>query len=113
MMKPDSDHLFNEDLEQLLESLEDKDSDGEEALDELSFLFEQSSSPAARSGASLGQTPSSLPSERELRELFGGSINWEEAATNDLYFTRRPAPKSEAEDGDDLESRLLENAAVR
>jgi chemosensory pili system protein ChpA (sensor histidine kinase/response regulator) len=108
MMKPDSDHLFNEDLEQLLESLEDKDSDGEEALDELSFLFE----PAARSGASLGQTPSSLPSERELRELFGGSINWEEAATNDLYSTRRPAPKSEPEDGDDLESLLLENAAV-
>jgi len=35
MMKPDSDHLFNEELEQLLESLEDKDSDGEDALDEL------------------------------------------------------------------------------
>jgi chemosensory pili system protein ChpA (sensor histidine kinase/response regulator) len=113
MMKPDSDHLFNEELEQLLESLEDKDSDGEDALDELITLFEQSSSPAARSGASLGQPPSSLPSERELRELFGGSINWEEAATNDLYFTRGPAPKSEPEDGDDLESLLLENAAVR
>ncbi len=113
MMKPDPDHLFNEYLEQLLEGLEDKDSDGEEALDELSFLFEQSSSPAARSGVSLGQTPSSLPSERKLQELFGGSINWEEAATNDLYSTRRPAPKSEPEDGDDLESLLLENAAVR
>ncbi len=35
MMKPDSDHLFNEDLEQLLESLEDKDADGDEALEEL------------------------------------------------------------------------------
>ncbi|MFM7352099.1 MAG: hybrid sensor histidine kinase/response regulator, partial [Microcystis aeruginosa] len=77
MMKPDSDHFFNEDLEQLLESLEDKDSDG-----------------------------------RELRELFGGSINWEEAATNDLHSTRGTAPKSEPEDWDDLESLLLGNAAI-
>ncbi|GCA74102.1 chemotaxis protein CheA [Microcystis aeruginosa NIES-2520] len=105
MMKPDSDHLFNEDLEQLLESLEDKDTDGDQALDELSFLWEQSSSPAARAEASLGQTPSSLTSERELEELFGDSINWEESAG--------PAPKLEPEDGDDLESLLLENQAVR
>jgi chemotaxis protein histidine kinase CheA/DNA-binding response OmpR family regulator len=104
-MKPDSDHLFNEDLEQLLESLEDKDTDGDQALDELSFLWEQSSSPAARAEASLGQTPSSLTSERELEELFGDSINWEESAG--------PAPKLEPEDGDDLESLLLENQAVR
>jgi len=78
MMKPDSDHLFNEDLEQLLESLEDKDADGDEALE----------------------------------ELFGDSINWEESATNDLYSTPGPAPKLELEDGDDLESLLLENAVV-
>ena len=78
MMKPDSDHLFNEDLEQLLESLEDKDADGDEALE----------------------------------ELFGDSINWEESATNDLYYTPGPAPKLELEDGDDLESLLLENAVV-
>jgi len=78
MMKPDSDHLFNEDLEQLLESLEDKDADGDEALE----------------------------------ELFGDSINWEESATNDLYSTPGPAPKLEPEDGDDLESLLLENAVV-
>jgi len=112
MMKPDSDHLFNEDLEQLLESLEDKDADGDEALDELGFLFEQSSSLVARAGAYLGQTPSSLTSERELEELFGDSINWEESATNDLYYTPGPAPKLELEDGDDLESLLLENAVV-
>lgn len=112
MMKPDPDHLFNEDLEQLLESLEDKDSHGEQDIDELSFLFEQSSSPAARSGASLGQPLSSLPSERELQELFGDSINWEEVPTNDLYSTRGPAPKSEPEEGDDLESPRLENAAI-
>jgi hypothetical protein len=37
MMKPDSEHFFNEDIEQLLESLEDKDTDGDDALDELSF----------------------------------------------------------------------------
>ncbi|TRU29182.1 MAG: hybrid sensor histidine kinase/response regulator [Microcystis aeruginosa Ma_SC_T_19800800_S464] len=110
MMKPDSDHLFNEDIEQLLESLEDKDTDGNEALDELSFLFEQSSSPA--SGASLGQTMSYLTSERELEELFGGSINWEESASNDLYSTRGAAPKLEPEDGDDLASLLLENQLV-
>ncbi|GCL49409.1 two-component hybrid sensor and regulator [Microcystis aeruginosa NIES-3804] len=112
MMKPDSDHLFNEDIEQLLESLEDKDTDGNEALDELSFLFEQSSSPAARSGDYRGQTPSSLTSERELEELFGGSINGEEAPSNDLYSTRGAAPKLELEDGDDLASLLLEKAAV-
>lgn len=113
MMKPDSDHFFNEDLEQLLESLEDKDTDGDETLDELSFLFEQTSPPAARYGASLDQTLSSLPLEPELAELFGDSINWEEAATNDLHSTRGTAPKSEPEDWDDLESLLLENAAVR
>ncbi|MFN7248829.1 MAG: response regulator, partial [Microcystis sp.] len=78
MMKPDSDHLFNEDLEQLLESLEDKDADGDEALE----------------------------------ELFGDSINWEESATNNLYSTREPAAKAELEDGDDLASLLLEDAAV-
>ena len=107
MMKPDSDHLFNEDLEQLLESLEDKDTDGEETLDELSFLFEQPSPPAARYGASLDQTLSFLPLEQELEQLFGDSINWEEAATNDLHSTRGTAPKSEPEDGDELESLLL------
>ena len=114
MMKPDSDNLFNEDIEQLSESLEDKDSHGEQALDELSFLFEQSSSLAAESGTSLGQTRSSLPSEQELQELFGDSINWEEAptATNDLDSSRKPAPKLEPEDGDDLESLLLEDAAI-
>jgi len=113
MMKPDSEHFFNEELEQLLESLEDKDTDGDETLDELSFLFEQISPPAARYGASLDQTLSFLPLEQELEELFGDSINWEEAATNDLYSTRGTAAKSEAEDWDDLESLLLENAAVR
>ncbi|WP_407069679.1 response regulator [Microcystis sp. M025S2] len=113
MMKPDSEHFFNEDLEQLLESLEDKDTDGDEALDELSFLFEQISPPAARYGASLDQNLSFLPLEQELEELFGDSINWEEAATNDLHSTRGTAAKSEAEDWDDLESLLLENAAVR
>jgi chemosensory pili system protein ChpA (sensor histidine kinase/response regulator) len=113
MMKPDSDHFFNEDLEQLLESLEDKDTDGDETLDELSFLFEQTSPPAAGYGTSLDQTLSSLPLEPELAELFGDSINWEEAATNDLHSTRGTAPKSEPEDWDDLESLLLENAAVR
>ncbi|WP_108935479.1 hybrid sensor histidine kinase/response regulator [Microcystis sp. 0824] len=112
MMKPDSDHFFNEDLEQLLESLEDKDTDGDETLDELSFLFEQSSPPAARYGASLDQTLSFLPLEQELEELFGDSINWEEAATNDFYSTRGTAPKSEPEDWDDLESLLLGNAAI-
>ncbi|MDB9421362.1 hybrid sensor histidine kinase/response regulator [Microcystis aeruginosa] len=112
MMKPDSDHLFNEDLEQLLESLEDKDTDGNETLDELSFLWEQSDSPAAKSGVSFGQTPSSLPSERELEELFGGSINWEDAPSNDLHSTRGTSPKSEPEDGDDLASLLLEKAVV-
>ncbi|NCR78805.1 MAG: hybrid sensor histidine kinase/response regulator [Microcystis aeruginosa K13-05] len=112
MMKPDSDHLFNEDIEQLLESLEDKDADGNEALDELSFLLEQSPSPAARSRDSLSQTPSSLTSERELEELFGDSINWKDAPTNNLYSTREPAPKAEPEDGDDLASLLLEKAAV-
>ncbi|GBF52539.1 hypothetical protein N0824_00386 [Microcystis sp. 0824] len=111
-MKPDSDHFFNEDLEQLLESLEDKDTDGDETLDELSFLFEQSSPPAARYGASLDQTLSFLPLEQELEELFGDSINWEEAATNDFYSTRGTAPKSEPEDWDDLESLLLGNAAI-
>jgi hypothetical protein len=69
MMKPDSDHFFNEDLEQLLESLEDKDTDGDETLDELSFLFEQTSPPAAGYGTSLDQTLSSLPLEPELAEL--------------------------------------------
>ncbi|GEA26227.1 chemotaxis protein CheA [Microcystis aeruginosa NIES-4325] len=112
MMKPDPDHLFNEDLEQLLESLEDKDSHGEQAIDELSFLFEQSCSPAARSGTSLGQPLSSLPSEQELQELFGDSINWEEVPTNDLYSTRGLVPKSEPEEGDDLEFPRLENAAL-
>ncbi|MDB9404984.1 hybrid sensor histidine kinase/response regulator [Microcystis sp. CS-574] len=113
MMKPDSDHFFNEDLEQLLESLEDKDTEGNEALDELSFLFEQISPPAARYGASLDQTLSFLPLEQELEELFGDSINWEETATNDLHSTRGTAAKSEAEDWDDLESLLLENATVQ
>ncbi|CAO5001473.1 histidine kinase [Microcystis aeruginosa] len=112
MMKPDSDHFFNEDLEQLLESLEDKDTDGDETLDELSFLFEQSSPPSARYGASLDQTLSFLPLEQELEELFGDSINWEEAATNDFYSTRGTAPKSEPEDWDYLESLLLGNAAI-
>ncbi|MCA2693116.1 MULTISPECIES: hybrid sensor histidine kinase/response regulator [unclassified Microcystis] len=112
MMKPDSDHFFNEDLEQLLESLEDKDTDGDENLDELSFLFEQSSPPATRYGASLDQTLSFLPLEQELEQLFGDSINWEEAATNDLHSTRGTAPKSEPEDWDELESLLLENAAI-
>ncbi len=112
-MKPDSDHFFNEDLEQLLESLEDKDTEGNEALDELSFLFEQISPPAARYGASLDQTLSFLPLEQELEELFGDSINWEETATNDLHSTRGTAAKSEAEDWDDLESLLLENATVQ
>jgi len=112
-MKPDSDHFFNEDLEQLLESLEDKDTDGDETLDELSFLFEQISPPAARYGASLDQTLSFLPLEQELEELFGDSINWEETATNDLHSTRGTAAKSEAEDWDDLESLLLENATVQ
>jgi chemosensory pili system protein ChpA (sensor histidine kinase/response regulator) len=113
MMKPDWDHFFNEDLEQLLESLEDKDTEGNEALDELSFLFEQISPPAARYGASLDQTLSFLPLEQELEELFGDSINWEETATNDLHSTRGTAAKSEAEDWDDLESLLLENATVQ
>lgn len=112
MMKPDSEHFFNEDIEQLLESLEDKDTDGDETLDELSFLFEQISPPAARHGASLDQNLSFLSLEQELEELFGDSINWEEAATNDLHSTRGTAPKSEAEDWDDLELLLLENAAV-
>lgn len=112
MMKPDSDHLFNEDLEQLLESLEDKDTDGNEALDELSFLWEQSASPAASSGDSLSQIPFSLTSEQELEELFGNSINWQDAPTNNLYSTREPAPKAEPEDGDDLAYLLLENAAA-
>ncbi len=112
-MKPDSDHFFNEDIEQLLESLEDKDTEGNEALDELSFLFEQISPPAARYGASLDQTLSFLPLEPELEELFGDSINWEETATNDLHSTRGTAAKSEAEDWDDLESLLLENATVQ
>ncbi|MDB9411495.1 hybrid sensor histidine kinase/response regulator [Microcystis aeruginosa] len=113
MTKPDSDHFSNEDLEQLLESLEDKNTDGDETLDELSFLFEQTSPPAAGYGASLDQTLSSLPLEQELEQLFGDSINWEEAATNDLHSTRGTAPKSEPEDWDDLESLLLENASVR
>ncbi|GBL08874.1 gliding motility regulatory protein [Microcystis aeruginosa Sj] len=113
MTKPDSDHFSNEDIEQLLESLEDKNTDGDETLDELSFLFEQTSPPAAGYGASLDQTLSSLPLEQELEQLFGDSINWEEAATNDLHSTRGTAPKSEPEDWDDLESLLLENAAVR
>ncbi|MFM7278164.1 MAG: hybrid sensor histidine kinase/response regulator, partial [Microcystis aeruginosa] len=113
MMKPDSDHFFNEDLEQLLESLEDKDTDGDETLDELSFLFEQISPPAARYGTSLDQTLSFLPLEPELAELFGDSINWEEAATNDLHSTRGTVPQSEPEDWDDLESLLLENETVR
>ena len=113
MMKPDWDHFFNEDLEQLLESLEDKDTEGNEALDELSFLFEQISPPAARYGASLDQTLSFLPLEPELAELFSDSINWEETATNDLHSTRGIDPKSEPEDGDDLESLLLENATVQ
>ncbi|REJ59778.1 MAG: hybrid sensor histidine kinase/response regulator [Microcystis aeruginosa DA14] len=113
MMKPDSDHFFNEDIEQLLESLEDKDTEGNETLDELSFLFEQTSPPAARYGASLDQTLSFLPLELELEELFGDSINWEETATNDLHSTRGTAAKSEAEDWDDLESLLLENATVQ
>jgi len=113
MMKPDWDHFFNEDLEQLLESLEDKDTDGDETLDELSFLFEQISPPAARYGASLDQTLSFLPLEPELAELFSDSINWEETATNDLHSTRGIDPKSEPEDGDDLESLLLENATVQ
>ncbi|MBD2601154.1 MULTISPECIES: hybrid sensor histidine kinase/response regulator [Microcystis] len=113
MMKPDWDHFFNEDLEQLLESLEDKDTDGDETLDELSFLFEQTSPPAARYGASLDQTLSFLPLEPELAELFSDSINWEETATNDLHSTRGTAAKSEAEDWDDLESLLLENATVQ
>ncbi|ELP55339.1 signal transducing histidine kinase, homodimeric domain protein [Microcystis aeruginosa TAIHU98] len=112
-MKPDWDHFFNEDLEQLLESLEDKDTDGDETLDELSFLFEQTSPPAARYGASLDQTLSFLPLEPELAELFSDSINWEETATNDLHSTRGTAAKSEAEDWDDLESLLLENATVQ
>ena len=112
MMKPDSDHFFNEDLEQLLESLEDKDTDGNEALDELSFLWEQSASPAASSGDSLSQIPFSLTSEQELEELFGNSINWQDAPTNNLYSTREPAPKAEPEDGDDLAYLLLENAAA-
>ena len=113
MMKPDWDHFFNEDLEQLLESLEDKDTDGDETLDELSFLFEQTSPPAARYGASLDQTLSFLPLEPELAELFSDSINWEETATNDLHSTRGIDPKSEPEDGDYLESLLLENATVQ
>ncbi|MDB9434075.1 hybrid sensor histidine kinase/response regulator [Microcystis aeruginosa] len=113
MTKPDSDHFSNEDIEQLLESLEDKNTDGDETLDELSFLFEQTSPPAAGYGASLDQTLSSLPLEQELEQLFGDSINWEEAATNDLHSTRGTAPKSEPEDWDDLESLLLENASVR
>ncbi|MFM7793847.1 MAG: hybrid sensor histidine kinase/response regulator, partial [Microcystis panniformis] len=107
MMKPDSDHLFNEDLEQLLESLEDKNTDGDETLDELSFLFEQTSPPAARYGTSLDQTLSFLPLEPELAELFGDSIHCKEAATHDLHSTRETAPKSEPEDGDDLESLML------
>ncbi|TRU82619.1 MAG: hybrid sensor histidine kinase/response regulator [Microcystis novacekii Mn_MB_F_20050700_S1] len=112
MMKPDSEHFFNEDIEQLLESLEDKDTDGDDALDELSFLCEQSYSPADRDGGSLGQTLSSSSSEQELEELFGDSINWEEAATNDFYSIRGTAPESEPEDGDEIASLLLENAAV-
>ena len=112
MMKPDSDRLFNEDIEQLLESLEDKDTEGNEALDELSFLLEQSASPAARYGDSLSQIPSSVTSEQELEELFGNSINWQDAPTNNLYSTREPAPKAEPEDENDLASLLLENAAA-
>ncbi|MFM7716110.1 MAG: hybrid sensor histidine kinase/response regulator, partial [Microcystis sp.] len=76
-------------------------------------LFEQSSPPAARYGASLDQTLSFLPLEQELEQLFGDSINWEEAATNDLHSTRGTVPQSEPEDWDDLESLLLENETVR
>jgi chemosensory pili system protein ChpA (sensor histidine kinase/response regulator) len=112
MMKPDSDHLFNEDLEQLLESLEDKDTDGGEALNELSFLFEQSSTPKADPRVSSRSTLSSLPSEQELQELFGDSMNWEEAPTNALNSTSQPSPEPESEDWDDLESLLLENAPI-
>lgn len=111
MINPDSEHLFNEDIEQLLESLEDKDSDGNEALDELSSLLGRFS-PAARSEDSLGQTPSSLTSEQELEELFGGIVNWKDALADNLYSTRRPARRSEPQDGDDLPSLLPENAAV-
>lgn len=103
MMKPDSDHLFNEDIEQLLESLEDKNTAGGDALDELSFLFEQSAAPADGPRVSSRQTLSSLPSEQELQELFGDSITWDEAPTVPPSKTDSVA---ESEDWDDLESLL-------
>jgi chemotaxis protein histidine kinase CheA/CheY-like chemotaxis protein len=101
MMKPDSDHLFNDDLEQLLESLENKDTDGGAALDELSLLFEQSSPQPRTSSRS---TLSSLPSEQELQELFGDSMTWEEVPMAAINSTSKLSP--ELEDWEDMESLL-------
>jgi chemosensory pili system protein ChpA (sensor histidine kinase/response regulator) len=108
MMKPDSDHLFNADIEQLLESLEDKNTEDSAALDELSFLFEQSSTQTATSDAASRQTLSSLPSEQELQELFGDNISWDEIPIVPPVEAASQY-SSDTEDWGDLESLLSED----
>ncbi|MEG3436174.1 hybrid sensor histidine kinase/response regulator [Pannus brasiliensis CCIBt3594] len=95
MTQPDSDNLFTEDIDRLLESLEEMNPDEIGGKDDFESLFEASFSEIAGAGESSLLPFSTLPSDRELQELFGESEPWSRESPFKLP-DRAPAREAKA-----------------
>lgn len=104
MTQPDSDNLFTEDLDRLLESLEEMNPDDTDGTDDFESLFEASFDEIAEAGEASLLTFSTFPSDRELQELFGESEPWPEEAPIEIprrvsaseATARRPLDREES-----------------
>jgi chemotaxis protein histidine kinase CheA/DNA-binding response OmpR family regulator len=108
MIQPDSDNLFNQDIEQLLESLDDTEPENIADMDGLNRLFEESFTRLPQPIAKRHQTLSSLPSEQDLQDLFGEGMAWEEDSVNERVAVSAIESRPLEEAWDELESLLGE-----
>ncbi|MEY3826944.1 MAG: hypothetical protein RLZZ148_1762, partial [Cyanobacteriota bacterium] len=112
MMSHDPENLFNEELAQLLESLEDSDeqSPQEDSMEDLMSLFGDDFQETADAQIQKSKperiTLSSLPSDAEIEDLFqDGNLSWDD--DNSLVSENAEAPKAHQSDDEDWQE--LEN----
>jgi chemosensory pili system protein ChpA (sensor histidine kinase/response regulator) len=122
MMSHDSDNLFDQEIAQLLGSLEDSPRDSgakEDSLDELRQLFDEISPPEPKSSSKERLTLSSLPSDAEIEDLFrDNDLGWDldpgMITISELNFSEPATPvvsSGRDQDWDELESLLAPEPA--
>lgn len=114
MMSHEPDNLFNEDLADFLNKMENEksESSNNDVLEDLASLFDQNfsslkenSEPTDENRSTANQEPhsdrknfSSLPSPADIQELFGTDFSWEEDTATSSFKKSSQQPNLDLED---------------